>query len=116
MDISEDNVQMLRDMGFPCESEVRRALRMAKNDLNEAVAILANDHPSSSYDTLDDVEMKDVHRRSTHTQVYGPHLPPAYDEVVESQVSSSIIGSSGVASRPTLDRWNQTGLIYLTPK
>ncbi|XP_046339329.2 ubiquitin carboxyl-terminal hydrolase 24-like isoform X2 [Haliotis rufescens] len=85
MDISEDNVQMLRDMGFPCESEVRRALRMAKNDLNEAVAILANDHPSSSYDTLDDVEMKDVHRRSTHTQVYGPHLPPAYDEVVESQ-------------------------------
>ncbi|XP_050400806.1 ubiquitin carboxyl-terminal hydrolase 24 isoform X1 [Patella vulgata] len=87
MDISEDNVQMLLSMGFPSESEIRRALRMAKNDLNDAVAYLTNDHPVVSYDTLDDVdvEMKEVVSRSSSGPLYGPHLPPTYDEAVDAE-------------------------------
>jgi len=42
MEPSDENVQMLVAMGFPSESEVRRALKMAKNDMNEAVDILTN--------------------------------------------------------------------------
>ena len=30
-------------MGFPDIAEIKRALRLAKNDLNEAVAILTNE-------------------------------------------------------------------------
>ena len=88
MDPTQDNVQTLLSMGFPNESEVRRALRLAKNDLNEAVAILTNEHPSTQFDTLDDidVEMKDEGSQSSGSQVpmYGPALPPSYDELVES--------------------------------
>jgi ubiquitin carboxyl-terminal hydrolase 9/24 len=84
MEVSEENVQMILSMGFPSESEVRRALRMAKNDLSDAVAILTDDQPVSSFDTLDDVDidMKDT-SRTVQGPVYGPSLPPSYDEVVE---------------------------------
>ena len=50
----EDSVKMLMDMGFPDEDEVRAALRMAKNDISEAVVFLtdenfkSNMYPSSS--------------------------------------------------------------------
>ena len=50
----EDSVKMLMDMGFPDEDEVRAALRMAKNDISEAVVFLTDDnfksnmYPSSS--------------------------------------------------------------------
>lgn len=81
MEIDEEHVSTLLAMGFPSESECRRALRLANNDLNEAVAYLTNDHPTSSYDTLDDidVEMKELSR--TSQPVYGPAPPPSYDEV-----------------------------------
>jgi hypothetical protein len=55
---------------------------LANNDLNEAVAYLTNDHPTSSYDTLDDidVEMKELPRATQ--PIYGPAPPPSYEEVV----------------------------------
>lgn len=76
---------MILSMGFPSEAEVRRALRMAKNDLSDAVAILTDDHPVSTFDALDDVDidMKDQQSKTEQTPVYGPSLPPTYDEVVE---------------------------------
>ena len=58
-------------MGFPDLSEIKRALRLAKNDLNEAVAILTNEQPcyqgpvssggSSAIEDLAslDIDMKD---------------------------------------------------------
>lgn len=52
MDPSDDNIQMLLAMGFPSESEVRRALKMAKNDMNEAVDILTNGQALSPYEEL----------------------------------------------------------------
>lgn len=86
MEVNEENVQMILSMGFPSESEVRRALRMAKNDLSDAVAILTNDHPVSSYDALEevDIDMKDPQTKAVQGPVYGPSLPPSYDEVIDS--------------------------------
>ena len=88
MEVDQDHVQTLLSMGFPNESDVRKALRLAKNSLNDAVAILTNDHPTTNFDTLDeiDVEMKDLAKGSSDP-VYGPNLPPTYDEAVSSDVS-----------------------------
>ena len=91
MEVSEENVQMILSMGFPSESEVRRALRRAKNDLSDAVAILTDDNPMSSYDTVDDIDidMKDTSKAKLDP-VYGPSLPPSYDEAIDgSEVSLS---------------------------
>lgn len=52
MDPSDDDVQTLLAMGFPSESEVRRALKMAKNDLSDAVDILTNGQVMSTFDDL----------------------------------------------------------------
>lgn len=52
MEPSDDNVQMLLAMGFPSESEVKRALKMAKNDMNEAVDILTNGQALSPFEEL----------------------------------------------------------------
>ena len=81
MDVDNESVQTLLNMGFPSEMEIRRALKLSKNDLSEAVAILTNEHTTSNYDTLDDVEMKETERLSSRP-IYGPTLPPTYDEVV----------------------------------
>ncbi len=60
----DENLSMLLSMGFPDIGEIKRALRLAKNDINEAVAILTNEQPLSSYGTLDDlsadIDMRDV--------------------------------------------------------
>ncbi len=42
-DQSENYEQLLKSMGFVDEGEIRRALSIAKNDINEAVAILTNE-------------------------------------------------------------------------
>ncbi|XP_037071034.1 ubiquitin carboxyl-terminal hydrolase 24-like [Pollicipes pollicipes] len=44
----EDSVKMLMDMGFPDEDEVRAALRMAKNDISEAVVFLTDENFKSN--------------------------------------------------------------------
>jgi len=84
MEVDEDHVQTLLSMGFPSELDVRKALHLAKNNLNDAVAILTNDHPTQSFDTLDDIEMKDIVKGST-VQVYGPTplLPSNYEDDTE---------------------------------
>ncbi|XP_063403289.1 ubiquitin carboxyl-terminal hydrolase 24-like [Mytilus trossulus] len=91
MEIDEEHVSTLLAMGFPSENECRKALRLANNDLNEAVAFLTNDHPTSSYDTLDDidVEMKELSR--TSQPVYGPAPPPSYEEVIPSTERDSAV-------------------------
>lgn len=48
---TDENVQMLLAMGFPSESEVRRALKMAKNDMNEAVDMLTNGQTLNVFDS-----------------------------------------------------------------
>lgn len=64
MDVEDENISTLMAMGFPDIGEIKRALRMAKNDLNEAVAILTNDQSVTPYgpvaDLNIDVDMKDT--------------------------------------------------------
>ncbi|XP_071490931.1 ubiquitin carboxyl-terminal hydrolase 24-like [Diadema antillarum] len=88
MEPSEENVQMLINMGFSDMTHIKKALRLGQNDVNEAVAILTQEQPGLSYDTVDEVEMKDApgsQRRtvgSQHRQAPDPP-PPSYDEAVE---------------------------------
>ena len=46
-------------MGFHDESNIRQALQLAKNDLNEAVSFLTGDL-TTSLDVMNDVEMNDI--------------------------------------------------------
>jgi len=57
MESDDENISTLLAMGFPDISEIKRALRLSKNDLNEAVAILTNEQPLSSYGTVDDLSL-----------------------------------------------------------
>ena len=83
--VSDENVQTILSMGFPSESEVRRALQMAKNDLGEAVAILTNE-PPTPYEHMD-IDLGD---KSGPNSTYGPHLPPTYDEVCNENGQSKV--------------------------
>ena len=97
MDPNEELVQTLLSMGF-FEAEVRRALKLAKNDLNDAVAILTNEHPSSSFDTLEDIDVEMGQGGSSSLSsgggggsgppVYGPSLPPSYDDAMKQGIPS----------------------------
>lgn len=40
-------------MGFSDAASIRRALRLAKNDINEAVALLTNERPGLHYEPMD---------------------------------------------------------------
>jgi hypothetical protein len=42
-DCSENYEQLLKAMGFIDENEIKQALSISKNDINEAVAILTNE-------------------------------------------------------------------------
>ena len=70
MEGDDENINTLLCMGFPDVAEIKRALRLAKNDLNEAVAILTNEQPLSSYGTVDDLSL-DVDMKY---QVWNQHL------------------------------------------
>lgn len=97
MEVNQEHINTLLNMGFHYEG-VKRALRLAKNDLNEAVAILTEDHPTTGYDTLYDVGNLDVEMREpygctsqgTTAVMYGPALPPTYDEAVEGGSSTRV--------------------------
>uniref|UniRef100_T1IKX5 ubiquitinyl hydrolase 1 n=1 Tax=Strigamia maritima TaxID=126957 RepID=T1IKX5_STRMM len=83
MEIDEESVVTLLSMGFPDECEVRRALRIAKNDLNEAVAVLTNDQSSQNY--LMDVNEAEVEMANSKNKEIVSSVPPSYEEVVESE-------------------------------
>ena len=91
--VTDENIDTLCCMGFVRES-AKQALRLAKNDLNEAVAILTGDHPTTGFDTLygldsgvTDNNSKSV--GSSSTTVYGPSLPPSYNDAVEESSSQT---------------------------
>lgn len=71
MDVEDENISTLMAMGFPDITEIKRALRLSKNDLSEAVAILTNDQSVTSYgpvaDLNIDVDMKEVSGTASKT-------------------------------------------------
>lgn len=77
MDQTEKNVQTLFSMGFLDVDEIRNALRIGNNDLNEAVAILTNERYGGYPGTADDVEMKDV----TASALVPTAAPPPYSSL-----------------------------------
>jgi ubiquitin carboxyl-terminal hydrolase 9/24 len=101
MEVSEEHVQTLLSMGF-YEVEVRYALKMAKNDLNDAVAILTNEHPTTSFDTMQDLDIDSGvpaplgSGSGTVSPIYGPAPPPSYNEVVSPTGSQSLTSPKSV--------------------
>lgn len=65
MELNDGHVSMLLNMGFHLE-DVQRALAFARNDLQEAVAILTDDHPTTRYTSLYETPV------DTGTSMYGP--------------------------------------------
>ncbi|CAF0802298.1 unnamed protein product [Brachionus calyciflorus] len=66
-DPHDENVQLLKSMGFLDESEIRQALEISKNDLNEALSILTSERalvptslpvPSNNLDTSKTSELE----------------------------------------------------------
>ncbi|EEC12445.1 conserved hypothetical protein, partial [Ixodes scapularis] len=85
MEQTEKNVDTLFGMGFLDVEEIRSALRMSSNDLNEAVAILTNERYSGYPTAVDDVEMKDVTSTAlVPTAAAAP--PPPYASLPDAKV------------------------------
>ncbi|XP_043941443.1 ubiquitin carboxyl-terminal hydrolase 24 [Protopterus annectens] len=86
----EQHMTTLLCMGFSDPSAIRRALRLAKNDINEAVALLTNERPGLEYG-FESLDSGLGHRgdgdSSSIRSGGGIDPPPAYHEVVDSERS-----------------------------
>ena len=86
----DENLSMLLSMGFPDINEIRRALRLAKNDVNEAVAILTNEQPLSSYGTVDDLTTSSASSSmEKQPPVHGPQTESEYGELLRRTCDNS---------------------------
>lgn len=73
----EENIATLLSMGFENIDDIKKALRLGKNDINEAVSILTNEH--SEFHLGSDESMKDLSSNVSS--------PPPYEPIYNSQVS-----------------------------
>ncbi|XP_015922706.1 ubiquitin carboxyl-terminal hydrolase 24 [Parasteatoda tepidariorum] len=74
----EENITTLLSMGFENIDDIRKALRLGKNDINEAVSILTNEH--AEFHLGSDENMKDV--SSSHVSNVAP---PPYEPLNNTQ-------------------------------
>lgn len=74
----EESIATLLSMGFENIEDIERALRYCKNDINEAVSVLTNEH--SEFHLGSDEPMKDL--SSSHVSV----APPPYEPITGPQV------------------------------
>ena len=99
----DENISMLLSMGFPDINEIRRALRLSKNDVNEAVAILTNEQPLSSYGTVDDLTTSSATSSiDKQTSIHGPQTENEYGEFLRRNCESS----SGLTEEKSLNKDN----------
>ncbi|MGH0127179.1 UNVERIFIED_CONTAM: hypothetical protein FKN15_071588 [Acipenser sinensis] len=90
----EQHMTTLLCMGFPDAVAIRKALRMAKNDINEAVALLTNESPGLGYG-YEPMESgpgpsgdgESSGRSGSGSGGFDP--PPAYHDVVEGELLTS---------------------------
>lgn len=90
----EQHMTTLLCMGFPDPVAIRKALRLAKNDINEAVAFLTNESPGLGfgYEPMESGPSpgsgpsgdRDTGGKTGSGGGFDP--PPAYHDVVESEV------------------------------
>uniref|UniRef100_A0A671MWM0 Ubiquitin carboxyl-terminal hydrolase 24 n=1 Tax=Sinocyclocheilus anshuiensis TaxID=1608454 RepID=A0A671MWM0_9TELE len=96
----EQHMTTLLCMGFPDPVAIRKALRLAKNDINEAVALLTNESPGLGYG-YEPMEsgpspgsgLSGDGENSGRTGTGGFDPPPAYHDVVESERSNDENGN-----------------------
>ncbi|KAF0042373.1 hypothetical protein F2P81_005905 [Scophthalmus maximus] len=92
----EQHITTLLCMGFPDPDVIRKALQLAKNDINEAVALLTNESPGLGYG-YEPMESGPAPgsgssgegENSGRTGTGGFDPPPAYHDVVESELLTS---------------------------
>ncbi|KAJ1170354.1 hypothetical protein NDU88_002231 [Pleurodeles waltl] len=91
----EQHTTTLLCMGFADPGAIRKALRLAKNDINEAVALLTNERPGldyGGYEPMDSGGPRGDSGEGGRGGRGGFDPPPAYHEVVDSEVRRSSCG------------------------
>ncbi|XP_056271460.1 ubiquitin carboxyl-terminal hydrolase 24 isoform X7 [Pseudoliparis swirei] len=128
----EQHITTLLCMGFPDPDVIRKALRLAKNDINEAVALLTNESPGLGYGyepmesgpapgvgSTGDVESGGSSSgtgggggRTGTTGGFDP--PPAYHDVVDSERSNDENGncSGGSMEFPTTNLYELESRVF----
>ncbi|OCT84877.1 ubiquitin carboxyl-terminal hydrolase 24 [Xenopus laevis] len=91
----EQHMTTLLCMGFSDPGAIRKALRLAKNDINEAVALLTNERPGLDYgyEPMDSGSRGTSDSGSRGSGGFDP--PPAYHEVVEPEKNDENGNCSG---------------------
>ncbi|XP_061744458.1 ubiquitin carboxyl-terminal hydrolase 24 isoform X2 [Nerophis ophidion] len=117
----EQHITTLLCMGFPDPDVIRKALRLAKNDINEAVALLTNESPGLGYG-YEPMESGPAPALSTsgdgetsgRTGTGGFDPPPAYHDVVEGERSNDENGncSGGSMEFPTTNLYELESRVF----
>ncbi|XP_063056881.1 ubiquitin carboxyl-terminal hydrolase 24 isoform X4 [Engraulis encrasicolus] len=117
----EQHMTTLLCMGFPDPVAIRKALRLAKNDINEAVALLTNESPGLGYG-YEPMESGPAPgsgpggdtETTGRTGTGGFDPPPAYHDVVESERTSDENGncSGGNMEFPTTNLYELESRVF----
>ncbi|KAF3691160.1 Ubiquitin carboxyl-terminal hydrolase 24 [Channa argus] len=117
----EQHITTLLCMGFPDPDVIRKALRLAKNDINEAVALLTNESPGLGYG-YEPMESGPTPvlgssgdgENSGRTGTGGFDPPPAYHDVVDSERSNDENGncSGGSMEFPTTNLYELESRVF----
>ncbi|XP_062280626.1 ubiquitin carboxyl-terminal hydrolase 24 isoform X3 [Scomber scombrus] len=117
----EQHITTLLCMGFPDPDVIRKALRLAKNDINEAVALLTNESPGLGYG-YEPMESGPAPGSGTsgegensgRTGTGGFDPPPAYHDVVDSERSNDENGncSGGSMEFPTTNLYELESRVF----
>ncbi|XP_030229383.1 ubiquitin carboxyl-terminal hydrolase 24 isoform X5 [Gadus morhua] len=117
----EQHMTTLLCMGFPDPVAIRKALRLAKNDINEAVALLTNESPGLGYG-YEPMESGPTTGSGTggdgensgRTGTGGFDPPPAYHDVVDSERSNDENGncSGGSMEFPTTNLYELESRVF----
>uniref|UniRef100_A0A3Q2ZND3 Ubiquitin carboxyl-terminal hydrolase 24 n=1 Tax=Kryptolebias marmoratus TaxID=37003 RepID=A0A3Q2ZND3_KRYMA len=117
----EQHITTLLCMGFPDPDVIRKALRLAKNDINEAVALLTNESPGLGYgyEPMESGPSSGLGssgdgESSGRTGTSGFDPPPAYHDVVDSERSNDENGncSGGSMEFPTTNLYELESRVF----
>uniref|UniRef100_A0A8C6PJW9 Ubiquitin carboxyl-terminal hydrolase 24 n=1 Tax=Nothobranchius furzeri TaxID=105023 RepID=A0A8C6PJW9_NOTFU len=117
----EQHITTLLCMGFPDPDVIRKALRLAKNDINEAVALLTNESPGLGYgyEPMESGPSSGLGssgdgESSGRTGTTGFDPPPAYHDVVDTERSNDENGncSGGSMEFPTTNLYELESRVF----
>uniref|UniRef100_A0A667ZE80 Ubiquitin carboxyl-terminal hydrolase 24 n=1 Tax=Myripristis murdjan TaxID=586833 RepID=A0A667ZE80_9TELE len=117
----EQHMTTLLCMGFPDPVAIRKALRLAKNDINEAVALLTNESPGLGYgyEPMESgpnpgLGSSGDGENSGRTGTGGFDPPPAYHDVVDSERNNDENGncSGGSMEFPTTNLYELESRVF----